>query len=61
MSNTTSTEALALLWAYEFRRENECLFKGLRKVNHRLSKRDNSEKTRDIDTHPDLAASKQSS
>ncbi|KAJ5321675.1 uncharacterized protein N7506_010805 [Penicillium brevicompactum] len=61
MASTTSTEALALLWAYELNRENKCLFKGLRKVNHRLSRRDNREKTRDIDTHPDIATSKESS
>lgn len=40
MPNTTSNEALALLWAYELNRENKCLFKGLTKVQRRLSKRE---------------------
>lgn len=33
-----SSEAIALLWAYELIRENKCLFKGLTKAKRRLSK-----------------------
>lgn len=33
-----SSEAIALLWAYELLRENKCLFKGLTKAKRRLSK-----------------------
>ena len=48
----TSNEPLALLWAYELNRQNKCLFKGLRKAHHRLSKLEPLEISQHV--HPDL-------
>jgi hypothetical protein len=51
-TNSSSSEALALLWAYELNRQNMQLFKGLKKMDRRLNTFQQAKSVNYANRHP---------